>query len=147
MEIIPFAKGIYVSEQGKAVKQFKDKAADVESQFTTMNVRLQSMAVGKSATIPVCSSCVNPGHKQTLDEFSKVKFEWKVERFSRKVYLKSIIRDEYNPKFSDRIIFLSDYVRNILFRAQIFVNSYVCNYYESEDLKVITQTSSTLFSR
>ncbi|KAG2234041.1 hypothetical protein INT48_007131 [Thamnidium elegans] len=46
-EIIPFAKGIYRFEQGKAVKEFKDKAVNVkaivESQFMSMNVRLQRM--------------------------------------------------------------------------------------------------------
>lgn len=46
-EIIPFAKGIYRFEQGKAVKEFKDKAVNVkaivESQFMSMCVRLQRM--------------------------------------------------------------------------------------------------------
>lgn len=46
-EIIPFAKGIYRFEQGKAVKEFKDKAVNVkaivESQFMSICVRLQRM--------------------------------------------------------------------------------------------------------
>lgn len=63
-----------------------------------------------------------------------------MERFSRKVYLKSVIRDEYTTTFSDRVIFLSNFIRNIIFRAQIFVNSYICDNYESSgDLKAITQ--------
>lgn len=46
-EIIPFAKGTYRFEDGKAVEEFKDEAVNVraivESQFMSMKIRLQRM--------------------------------------------------------------------------------------------------------
>ncbi|GAA5815459.1 hypothetical protein MFLAVUS_008971 [Mucor flavus] len=72
-------------------------------------------------------------------ETKKDKSIGKVERFSRKVYLESVIRHDYAAGFGDRVTFLSSFIRNVVICAQIFVNSYVCNNYESGDLKAICQ--------
>ncbi|ORE03560.1 hypothetical protein BCV72DRAFT_315003 [Rhizopus microsporus var. microsporus] len=66
----------------------------------------------KSARTKECSNC-----KAILDEALKNKLEGNYERFTRKVYLEAVIRPEYKESFTKKIIKLSAFIRNVLFRA------------------------------
>jgi hypothetical protein len=50
-----------------------------------------------------------------MDEFLKTKYEGNIERYSRKVNLKSVIREEHEEKFTSRVLELSDFIRNAFF--------------------------------
>ena len=74
-----------------------------------------------------------------LDEILKNESEDDHERFTRKVYLEAVIRPECKELFTEKIIKLSAFIRNVLFRAQLFVNAYIVNNKDSTDSVVITQ--------
>ncbi|RCH93528.1 hypothetical protein CU097_009585 [Rhizopus azygosporus] len=78
-------------------------------------------------------------YKATLDEALKNELGDNYERFTRKVYLETVIRPEYKESFTEKIVKLSAFIRNVLFRAQLFVNAYIVNNKGSVDLAVITQ--------
>jgi hypothetical protein len=97
-----------------------------------------------------CSSCGEVGHKKStstkcrnhklsVDETLRETFGSKYERFTRKLYLDSVIRPEYKNIFVSRIIALSELVRNVIYRAQLFVNLYLVKDQESSFINVITQ--------
>jgi hypothetical protein len=73
------------------------------------------------------------------EEAAKAEGQWLVlytsvpnfERYCRKVYLASVLRNEYRDIFTERVNVLVEFVRNVLFRAQLFVNNYLINHYDS----------------
>ncbi|CEI86448.1 hypothetical protein RMCBS344292_00888 [Rhizopus microsporus] len=88
----------------------------------------------KSARSKECSN-----YKATLDEALKNELGNNYERFTRKVYLETVMRPEYKESFTEKTIKLSAFIRNMLFRAQLFVNAHIVNNKDSTDLTVITQ--------
>ena len=112
--------------------------------------RLEVASNNKSNNqVQICKSCGQTGHrsarskecsyKATLDEAMKNELGGNYERFARKVYLDAVIRSEYKESFTEKIIKLSAFIRNVLFRAQLFVNAYIVNNKDSTDSVVITQ--------
>lgn len=65
---------------------------------------------------------------RTTDQYLMIfknQFGGHFEHFNCKVYLKSIIRPTYQDSFSDKVIKLNEFTRNVIFRTQIIVNNYV----------------------
>ncbi|ORE22230.1 hypothetical protein BCV71DRAFT_253107 [Rhizopus microsporus] len=62
-----------------------------------------------------------PNSKPTKDAIIKAAYGGEYEVYARKVYLKSILREEHAPLIQ-RIATLSDFIRDVTFRAQLFVN-------------------------
>ena len=62
-----------------------------------------------------------PNNKPTKDAIIKAAYGGEYEVYARKVYLKSILREEHAPLIQ-RIATLSDFIRDVTFRAQLFVN-------------------------
>lgn len=91
----------------------------------------------------MCTSCKSPGHGSsrssecpnhtpTKDEILKAAYGTDYEVYARKVYLTSILRQQYHP-FIERVTALSDFIRNVVFRAQLFVNYVTVQNKESID--------------
>ena len=94
--------------------------------------RLNTGASSSSSSSVICSSCGTSGHKSsrsmqcpnskpTKDAIIKAAYGGEYEVYARKVYLKSILREEHAPLIQ-RIATLSDFIRDVTFRAQLFVN-------------------------
>ncbi|CAO3668539.1 unnamed protein product [Rhizopus microsporus] len=94
--------------------------------------RLNTGASSSSSSSVICSSCGTSGHKSsrsmqcpnskpTKDAIIKAAYGGEYEVYARKVYLKSILREEHAPLIQ-RIATLPDFIRNVTFRAQLFVN-------------------------
>lgn len=47
------------------------------------------------------------------------------ERFTRKVHLKSVLRLDFEHKFTIKVEQLCDFIRNVLVRVQVFINTYI----------------------
>jgi hypothetical protein len=90
---------------------------------------------GKSSKEDVCADCYQPGHKTKramacpLNNSKEKVFQDKLgknhETFTRKVYLSSVIKPGYKALFTNNVTKLSTFIRNVIFRAQIFVNCYI----------------------
>jgi hypothetical protein len=81
----------------------------------------------------VCTSCGNLGHgsaklkecinyKKTQEEALKDKLGEKFERYTRKLRLETILREEHKDRFNEKIKNLSSLLREVLIKAQLFVN-------------------------
>ena len=113
--------------------------------------RLEETSSSKSNDqVQICKSCGQTGHKSArskecsnykaiLDEALKNEIRGNYERFTRKVYLEAVIRPECKELFTEKIIKLSAFIRNVLFRTQLFVSAYIVNNKDSTDLALITQ--------
>ncbi|ORE14247.1 hypothetical protein BCV71DRAFT_276345, partial [Rhizopus microsporus] len=121
-------------ERGKGKKQRLEEASGSKSNVQVQICKSCSQTGHKSARSKECSN-----YKATLDEALKNELGDNYERFTRKVYLKAVIRPEYKESFTEKIIKLSVFIRNILFRAQLFVNAYIVNNKDSIDSVVISQ--------
>ncbi|CEG76063.1 hypothetical protein RMATCC62417_11006 [Rhizopus microsporus] len=88
----------------------------------------------KSAKSKECSN-----YKAAPDKALKNELGDNYERFTCKVYLEAVIRPEYKESFMEKIIKLSAFIRNVLFRVQLFVSVYIVNNKDSADLAIITQ--------
>jgi hypothetical protein len=95
-----------------------------------------------------CSSCGEEGHKKstsklcknyklTVDETLKSKLGNNYGRFTRKLYLRSVIRPEYENILVPKIIALSSLIRNVIYRAQLFVNLYLVQDQESSFINIV----------
>jgi hypothetical protein len=71
-----------------------------------------------------------PLHKRTMVEYMSFKLGPNFERYCRKLYLLPVLRDEYHD-ITERVNVLVEFVRNVLFWAQLFVNNYLVNHYEN----------------
>ncbi|PHZ12662.1 uncharacterized protein RHIMIDRAFT_251598 [Rhizopus microsporus ATCC 52813] len=107
--------------------------------------RLEEVSSSKSNDqLQICKSCGQMGHKSARPkECSNYK-----EALDKalKMNLGTIMsalhaRPEYKESFTEKIIILSAFIRNVFFRAQLFVNVYIVNNKDSIDLAVITQQS------
>jgi hypothetical protein len=88
----------------------------------------------------VCCDCGKPGHKskrskacgenKSKEKILDAKLGAKHEIFTRKVYLTSVLKPEYRDIFTRNVTKLSDFIRNVVFRAQIFINAYVIEHKE-----------------
>jgi hypothetical protein len=88
----------------------------------------------------VCCDCGKPGHKskrpkacgenKSKEKILDAKLGAKHEIFTRKVYLTSVLKPEYRDIFTRNVTKLSDSIRNVVFRAQIFINAYVIEHKE-----------------
>ncbi|CAO3673669.1 unnamed protein product [Rhizopus microsporus] len=120
---------LYVSKKRK-IGSKDDVGTKIEKEKGEKQ-RLEVASNNKSNNqVQICKSCGQTGHrsarskecsyKATLDEAMKNELGGNYERFARKVYLDAVIR-------------------NVLFRAQLFVNAYIVNNKDSTDSVVITQ--------
>ncbi|ORE06611.1 hypothetical protein BCV72DRAFT_328462 [Rhizopus microsporus var. microsporus] len=121
-------------EKGKGKKQRLEEASGSKSNDQVQICKSCGQMGHKSARSKECSN-----YKATLDEALKNELGDNYERFTRKVYLETVIRPEYKKSFTEKIVKLSAFIRNVLFRAQLFVNAYIVNNKDSTDLAVITQ--------
>jgi hypothetical protein len=90
--------------------------------------------------LDVCSDCGEPGHKSkrskaccennSKEKILDAKLGNKHEIFTRKVYLSSVLKRKYRDLFTRNVIKLSGFIRNVVFRAQIFINTYVIEHKE-----------------
>lgn len=100
----------------------------------------------------ICFSCNLPGHnsarskacsnyKPTKAEELQVLLGDNATCCTRKIKLKTIIREEYKQVMSSKIQTVSEQVRNIMIRAQLFVNYYLISHSNNRavDKKVFTQ--------
>ncbi|GAA5811008.1 hypothetical protein MFLAVUS_004437 [Mucor flavus] len=108
-------------------------------------VQKQAKADGSSSSSAavVCGSCKNqehgnarskqcPNYKPTLTEVSQSSFEGDMERFT------SVLRPEQQTVFTDKVIKLSEFIRNVTFPSQIFVNHYIIRHQGSANLSPTT---------
>ena len=117
-------------------------------------MRLEQEKAGSSSSSSsapiICGSCKEPGHlnakskeclnyKATLSEMLQKNFGGSMEQFTRKLYLESVLRPSHKALFTDKVIKLSEFIRNVTFRAQIFVSSYIILNQDSDSLSAITQ--------
>ncbi|CEG75627.1 hypothetical protein RMATCC62417_10637 [Rhizopus microsporus] len=121
-------------EKGKGKKKRLEKASSSKSNDQVQICKSCSQTGHKSARSKECSN-----YKATLDEALKNELGDNYGRFTRKVYLEAVIRPEYKESFTEKIIKLSAFIRNVLFRVQLSVNAYIVNNKDSADLTVITQ--------
>ena len=84
----------------------------------------------------ICSSCgqtghsssrssLCPNHNQTIKEKTKLVLGTKVEHFTRRVPFNSVVRPEHQDLLRQKVCELSMFIREIVFRAQVFVNWYI----------------------
>ncbi|KAI9254106.1 hypothetical protein EDC94DRAFT_243378 [Helicostylum pulchrum] len=86
-----------------------------------------------SSTTTICSSCKGEEHKtarskmcknyqKTQDEVFQEVLGTKYDRYTRKIKLDTILKEDYKTKFKDRVIKLNEYLREVVIKAQLFVN-------------------------
>lgn len=100
---------------------------------------------------PVCSSCHQeghmssrskgcPNHKLTKQEQVLSLLGDNTTSVTRKIKLDTIPRPEYETLITNKVLVVSEYVRNIMIRAQLFVNYYVITHVDQAiDKNVFTQ--------
>ena len=86
-----------------------------------------------------CTSCGEPGHnsarsklcenhKLTIDEKERLVLGDKREHFVRRIPFSSIVRQQYQTQLQQKITELSAHIREIVTRAQVFVNGYIIDH-------------------
>jgi hypothetical protein len=111
---------------------------------------LQGEASSSSSAVYVCELCGQEGHlnakpkqcanyKLTLNDKLQQDFGGSMEKFTRKVYLKSVLRPLHKAIFTEKVIKLSEFIRNVTFRAQIFVSNNIIHNQDSPSLISITE--------
>jgi hypothetical protein len=78
-------------------------------------------------------------HNKTKDKIIEDALGDHYEVYTRKVYLSSVLRPKYKGDFERRVIRLSDFIRNVVTRSQIFVNAYVIENWDSYNHDYIFQ--------
>ncbi len=103
-----------------------------------------------SSAVSVCELCGQEGnlnakskqcanYKPTLNEKLQQDFGGNMEKFTRKVYLESVLRPSHKAIFTEKVIKLSEFIRNVTFRAQVFVSNYIIHNQDSPSLTLITE--------
>lgn len=115
------------------------------------SAKYSHVAAGEGSSQITCSSCHSLGHKTTRSKECPNYKPTKAEElqallgdnattFTRKVRLDEIIREDYKDLMSTKIQTVSDQLRNIMIRAQLFVNYYIVTHSDNVvDKKVFSQ--------
>ncbi|CEP12722.1 hypothetical protein [Parasitella parasitica] len=96
------------------------------------------------------SNSKNPGHinaksrqcphyKPASAEMPKKDFDGSMEQFIRKLYLKFVLGYSHKALFTDKIIKLGKFIRNVAFRSQLFLDHFAILNQDSDSLSAITQ--------
>ncbi|MDR2285594.1 MAG: hypothetical protein LBE37_20445 [Sphingobacterium sp.] len=84
----------------------------------------------------ICSSCHQSGHKSVRSrdcpnyklkqsEFIEDKLGKGFQSYTRKLYLSSVVRQEHKEHFATKVINRSYFIRQVIFRSQLFVNHWI----------------------
>src|ERR1700731_547108 len=76
-----------------------------------------------SARSKICEN-----HKLTIDEKERLVLGDKREHFVRRIPISSIVRQQYQTQLQQKITELSAHIREIVTRAQVFVNGYIIDH-------------------
>ncbi|KAI7898206.1 uncharacterized protein BX663DRAFT_556018 [Cokeromyces recurvatus] len=60
-----------------------------------------------------------PKYKETLTEMLQKDFGGSMEKFTRKLYLESVLRPSHKALFTDKVIKLSEFIKNVTFHRMI----------------------------
>lgn len=122
-----------------------------ESKRLKKNARQSRTDDNLEVRVSVCSSCHQEGHnsarsrqctnyKPTKAEEIQALLGSNTISVTRKIKLETIVRPEYKAVFLDKVQKVSEHVRNIMIRSQLFVNYYIIiNADQAIDDKVFSQ--------
>jgi hypothetical protein len=122
-----------------------------ESKRIKKKAKYRSVDEGQESNEPVCSSCHQEGHKSSRSKACpnhKLTKTEEIQGFlgnhttsvTRKINLDTILRPEYKTVILNKVQTVSEHVRNVMIRAQLFVNYYIITHSnQTVDKKLFTQ--------
>lgn len=140
-------KYIQLIKTTKTVKTGVKRKETFEEKQAKGNAKRSRIATPTSKTqITVCSSCKNsghtsarskdcPNHDPTLNELIQTKLGNNHQRYTVSLPLKSFFKKENESSFENSLLkikALSSFLRDVTFKAQVFVNYYILKH--SKDL-------------
>lgn len=78
-----------------------------------------------SSRSPAC-----PNHRPTIKEKTRELLGENPQTYTRVLPFDSIVREPYREEFRDGVIRISSFLRNVVCRAQVFVNGYIIDHSE-----------------
>lgn len=111
----------------------KDTYQRKEDKAEGRRTRLRGSPSSTSSNIVKCKSCGNFGHAtaaskacknhiKNQDGILQEKLGNNFQRYTRKIKFETVLRDEYKTKFTEKIVTLSAFLKEVIIKAQFFVN-------------------------
>jgi hypothetical protein len=103
------------------LKKFKCQRLDLQTPSDDISSASSCMSCGQPEHVNAkeCQS-----HRPTLNEFLNNQFRVQFEHFTRKIYLRPVMRPVYQGSFF-KVTELGEFTRNVIFCAQISINNHV----------------------
>ncbi|GAA5812653.1 hypothetical protein MFLAVUS_006110 [Mucor flavus] len=145
--IYPAAEALIQTKKLRKYEDQQEAAKTFEEKQAKGNAKRSRIATPTSKTqITVCSSCKNsghtsarskdcPNHDPTMNELIQTKLGNNHQRYTVSLPLKSFFKKENESSFENSLLkikALSSFLRDVTFKAQVFVNYYILKH--SKDL-------------